>query len=284
MLEPSDQQSVQLDWEHHCAKTADGQPLHQETMRGHCAPMETEPASMIRACSCLALLAGHQRTTVSLRYSDEGPGAGGAGAASRSAMLQCRAFRCRKRQRNRFYTAMVSCTWTLQNFLSKILAAASCHSPPPEPICAASVTHCCPSHSQLQRQPSITCSGKPHSPRPKSLAAALRHSPLPVVPSLSTAHTGSQSHSRDWVNDWLSDSVTQWPAAASPSQWRSSANKSWSLCHRSDLEHPDRHIWSTLIAILGIFVNKFIHEFIFSVTVFTLDSCANSYLNSCMNS
>ena len=96
----------------------------------------TGPASMIRACRCPPRLAGRRRTTGVLSDSDEGPGAGGDGAASRRAML--RPFsRCRERQRNRFYTALVACARILQKFLSKILAAACHHSPRPESLAAA---------------------------------------------------------------------------------------------------------------------------------------------------
>ena len=45
---------------------------------------------MIRACSCPPRLAGRRRTTGGLRDSDEGPGAGGAGAVSRRAMQRPR--------------------------------------------------------------------------------------------------------------------------------------------------------------------------------------------------
>ena len=62
-----------------------GQPLGPETRSGHRSLLETGP---IRACRYLPRLAGRQRTTGGLYDSDEGPGAGDAGAASRSAMLQ----------------------------------------------------------------------------------------------------------------------------------------------------------------------------------------------------
>ena len=87
----------------------------------------TRPASMISPCSCPPRLAGRLRTTCSLCDADEGPGAGGAGAASRRAM---QGSKCReaeeqnshcKRQRNRFsiYTALVACARISQKFLSK---------------------------------------------------------------------------------------------------------------------------------------------------------------------
>ena len=88
-----------------CARTALVQPLR---LLGP-VTVETEPASMIRACRCLPRLAGRQRTTGGIRNSAEGLGAGGAGGASRSGMLQCLGSRCRERQRNRFYTALVAC-------------------------------------------------------------------------------------------------------------------------------------------------------------------------------
>ena len=50
----------------------------------------TGQASMISACRCPPPLAGRRRTTGGLRDSDEGPGAGGAGAASRRAMQRPR--------------------------------------------------------------------------------------------------------------------------------------------------------------------------------------------------
>ena len=53
-----------------------------------------------------------------------------------------------------------------------------------------------------------------------------------------------------------SESLTLWQCD-SPQQ----LHLSQSLRHCSDLEHPNRHILSTPIAILCIFVSKFIHEF-----------------------
>ena len=73
---------------------------------------------MIRACRCLSRLTCRKRTIGCLRDSEEGPGARGAGAASRSDMLQCRGSRRRERQRNRLYNASVACASTLQSFLS----------------------------------------------------------------------------------------------------------------------------------------------------------------------
>ena len=148
---------------------------------------------MIRACRCLPRLAGRQRTIGGLRNSDEGPGAGCADAASRSAMLQCRGSRGRERQRNGFYTAFksVACATMRVNFAKFSfqkyslrpavirLRPSLSHSqrpdvtrrgPSPTFTCAAArATRVGSIHSPLPRRPGITRSGQPHSSRPESL-------------------------------------------------------------------------------------------------------------------
>ena len=81
-------------------------PLGPETVTG--------PASMIRACRCPPRLAGCRRT-------DEVPGAGLQEVLALLHAAPCcgQGSRCRERQRNRFYTALVACARNLQNFLSK---------------------------------------------------------------------------------------------------------------------------------------------------------------------
>ena len=149
---------------------------------------------MIRPCRCPPRLAGRRRTTGSLRDSDEGPGAAGAGAVSRRARpCNGQGSRCRKRH----FTLL---EWLAREFrkifFPKIPAVARYHSQRPEshsdamtrhsgPARAARGTYCDPSHS------SRTATSPAHSPRPESLAAARRS-------SLSTARLArrSPSHSQ----------------------------------------------------------------------------------------
>ena len=138
---------------------------------------------MIRPCRCPPRLAGRRRTTGSLRDSDEGPGAAGAGAVSRRARpCNGQGSRCRKRH----FTLL---EWLAREFrkifFPKIPAVARYHSQRPEshsdamtrhsgPARAARGTYCDPSH-HAQRPARLTRPGPSHSQQP-----AVHHSPQPA--------------------------------------------------------------------------------------------------------
>ena len=120
----------------------------------------------------------------------------------------------------------------------------------------------CPIHSPRPRRPAITRSGQVTRRCPPSIAEAcvarrgLQSFTLNGPPHL------PQPESLAWlISDWLSDSQ--------PPHWLGDSalllRQSRSLHYCSDLEHPDRHIWSNLITIFCILVNKFISEFTFWV-------------------
>ena len=154
-----------------------------------------------------------------------------------------------------------------------------------------------PSHSQ---QPAVH-----HSPQPASLAAArvtrsgppspaaaCRNLPRAVTvvtrrgpPSLAAARLNRRCPGTRRGPSHSDGAAAARPAFArhSPPHWLSDSplplRQSRSLSRRSDLKHPDHHIWNTLIAILCLlFIYEFIYEFIFWVFTYV-----NSYMSSYMN-